>query len=313
MASSRRNEWVSTIATNAGDVYPTQSVLASEMILGKCCRLVSLRKLKQWFSVPPQPANLMSVSASRFILPFLIASCAAIVTPAHAAIVGIIGSDSVVNALFDDTNSLNATSNPGTTNLVTTALAGWSGGIYNQPLVVDPVTGDDATFGIFAFSTPTTYGVFLTGTQLTQQVGNSGFARMDINYRISFQMDAAGLPTQLISIPSINLAGTVQPLGFAVFTGSLTFESAALGTFNTVNYAYSNTTAGAFSTTITGTPMSPPSFSLPANDILTLAGTYTMIVDPASFSVEFVPEPSVAASAMLGLAACTLRRRRNVR
>lgn len=228
---------------------------------------------------------------------------------AHSAIVGIIGSDSVVTAVFDDTSSLDPFTNPGTTNSITTSLLGWPGGLYSQPTVTDPVTGDTATFGIFAFSTPTAYGVFLTGTQLTQQIGNSGFARMTINYRISFQMDAAGLPTQLITIPSINLAGTVQTGGFATFTGTLNFESAALGNFNTVNYAYGNTTPGSFATTIGGTPTLPPSFTLPANDVLTLDGQYTMIVDPASFNVEFVPEPSVAGSLLLALAT-TLRRRR---
>jgi hypothetical protein len=251
-----------------------------------------------------------NTTTSRVRSCLLIALLASANPDANAAIIGIIGSDSVVTATFDDTNSFDPSANPGTTNSITTSLLGWPGGIYSQPTVTDPVTGDTATFGLFAYSTPTAYGVFVTGTQLTQQIGNTGFARMTINYRISFQMDAAGLPTQLIAIPSINLAGTVQPGGFATFTGTLNFESAALGNFNTVNYAYGNTTAGSFSTTIGGTAMLPASFSLPANDILTLDGQYTMIVDPASFSVEFVPEPSVACSLMLALAT-TLRRRRS--
>ena len=221
-------------------------------------------------------------------------------TPAGAAIIGINPANSFAQSLFDDTASAHPTFGPGTT-LNTLAVPSWTGAPVLQS-VTDPATGDSATTSLFAFSTATSYGVFLSGTQLVQQTGNTGFAEMTIQFSVEYVTDVFGLPLQPIMIPSISVNGTVQPgISFSFFRGTLNYVSGSLGVIDQVNYLYSNTTPGPFATTLGGTPVNGVPFSLPANDTLTLSGFYTFRVDPASINAETVPEPTAGVLGLLSL------------
>ena len=232
--------------------------------------------------------------------------------PAAASIIGINAPASSGFIKFDDTNSLDPSSNPGVTN-ITIPQSQWNGAPFSLGPLTDPVTSDTAQGSLAASFTPLSYAINVLGLTLTQPAGNSGYALMQFNFAVQFQTDAAGLPSMPTLAPSFAINGTVQGASFSSFDGSMQFVSAALGPIEGMNYIYYNNTPGPFSTTVPGVPVNGFTPALPANDTLTLSGVFIFKVDPSSINVtsttQTAPEPSAGLLTLLSLPLLAARRR----
>lgn len=185
----------------------------------------------------------------------------------------------------------------------------WNGALYSLPYTLDFTTLDDAQGSIVASFTPTTYNLNIPLAFIQQAVGNTGSAILQYGAVVEFQTDAFGFPTGPTQFPGFIINGTVQPAGFADFTGSITYTSAFWGTIDTVNYLYNNIIPGPFNATVSGVPSFGTTPVLPAFDTLTLVATFTFTVDPASITATTIPEPSASLLAFLSLPLLLARRR----
>lgn len=225
---------------------------------------------------------------------------------------------------FDDTNSVNPFAVPGTTNY-TTNLSPWNGSSFTMGTQTDPITLDEAKGNLLGqIVGPTSYDVSLNSVRLVQAAGNTGFAHLNLRFNIEYQLDGGGLPSQPTISPLFTVDGTVQPggTGFASLGGSIQYwgmNSAYVPyLLDTVTYAPAAwTTPGPFNATVSGvaangfTPLLPGTVG-GNNSTLTLIGTFSFMVDPATMNVATVPEPAtLSLLAIGGLAA--LRRRRKPR
>jgi hypothetical protein len=230
-------------------------------------------------------------------------------TAAHAAFSGINPTPLTnANIRFGDAASFNGPFNGGTYN--SPVANPWNGALNSLPYTLDGATGDDAQGDIFATFTATTYDLVVPLAMVQQAIGNTGSAILQFNAVVEFQTDAFGFPVNPTLFPTFFINGTVQPGGFADFTGSITYTSVANGLVDTVNYTYNNVTPGAFSATVNGVAGSGTTPAMPAFDTLTLVANFAFTVDPASISATTVPEPSSAVLTLLSLPFLLRRRRR---
>ncbi len=214
------------------------------------------------------------------------------------------------NIRFGDANSYNGPLNGGTYN--SPVANPWNGGLNSLPYTLDITTNDDAQGDIFAAFTAGTYDLVVPLALVQQATGNTGSAILQFNAVVEFQTDIFGFAAGPTQFPTFSINGTVQPGGFADFTGSITYTSAFWGVVDTVNYLYNNITPGTFNATVNGTAGSGTTPVLPALDTLTLTANFAFTVDPASINATTVPEPSTGLLAALSALTLLLRRRRAV-
>ncbi len=238
---------------------------------------------------------------------------------ARAAVSGIntpAGSSAAIQ--FNDTTSLNPSFFPGITS-VNPTVSPWTGAIHTLPLTTDPVTFDFARGDITASVVLGNYSIALNNVVLNQINPNTGFAHLNFQFSVEFQLDAAGLSSQPTISPIFSVNGTVQnPAGsFAAIKGFIDYYGVnSAGTYSvleTVNYNALYNTPGNFSALVAGVPVNGSTPNLVPNTTLTLVGNIDFMVDPASINVQtVVPEPG-SSSLLLGFAALSglLWRRRS--
>ena len=238
----------------------------------------------------------------------------------QAQITGVNSAVSSSSIQFDDTTSFDPSSNPGITN-TTLTLTPWPGfTTHSFPSTTDPVTFDNAAGGItagFGVPGPNDYDITFSGVSHTQAPLNTGTAHLIFTFVVEFQIGALGLPFQPTLFPSFSVNGTVQPVGgFAFVGGFINYDAVntagTISTIETVNYNQLFNVPGPFAATVPGVPTFGNTPALVANTTLTLSGTISFQVDPASINAQsqMVPEPSSALLALLSLPLLLRRRRR---
>jgi hypothetical protein len=249
-------------------------------------------------------------------------------TQTHGAITGIgnlgLGFNSYARIIFSDLGS----SFDGGTIRGASYLAGgvnppidsipWDGSLRTMS-VIDPVTGDSFTGGIYAEFGGNDYAIRFTPGSLIHNDNADGSCSVTFQFGVLFLLDAAGLPATTVNF-SLPLAGSVTKvggfvvanssiyvgqysLGSSLLSGSLEHSSAS---FTTGIFGPSYT--GSFNTTLTDTT-DLPAFNFAAGEpsVLYMSGELTLAVGS---SVQIVPEPSSFAlfAACAGLIAARRRR-----
>ena len=229
---------------------------------------------------------------------------------AGAAITGINTANSLLKFTMNDSTSFK-NGNPGTA-LFQGNHVPWNGFPYSSGLQVLPITQDSTALSYQAFNTQTTYGLDIQNITCAQDIGNTGFIDFTIEYRIEYQTDGGGLPLQALFIPQFNVSGSVQTTAsLATFLGHVSYSSGINGPIETISYGYGNNTPGTFTNVpVIGTPLnSVTTISLSPFDTLIVGGFFTLHVDPASITVETVPEPTATVLALCSLPLLWRRRR----
>ena len=218
---------------------------------------------------------------------------------------------------FTDNTSLNG-GNPGS--IYSQVSGPWSGSTWSLSQT-DPTTSDYANGNIAATSSGFIYGISLNNVVLSQAPLNTGFADLNFQFTVEYDLSAGGLPSLPTYFPNFLVSGTVQSAStsYASVRGSIDyygFNSAGVSTLlDTVTYGWSYNTPGSFANQlVSGVAANGFTTALGPNSTLTLVGNITFEVDPATFTVETVPEPSAMALAGLGgTSLLALRRRRGNR
>jgi MYXO-CTERM domain-containing protein len=218
---------------------------------------------------------------------------------------------------FNDVNSLNPSLVPGST--YSQGSSPWTGAPVSlsqtDPTTLDVANGilDASGFG------PSTYPILLNNITLTQPGGNTGYAQLNFQFGVQYQIGAGGLSAASVQYPNFLISGTVQPAvtSYASLSGSINYfavNAAGVGSLvDTVNYNWLYNTPGTFSgVSVSGVPVNPILSAIGPNSTLVVTGSLTFVVDPASITVETVPEPASQALAFLALAglAAVCRRRK---
>lgn len=247
-------------------------------------------------------------------------TCASVL---HAAIAGIGSLGSGATVTFDDTNSITPALFSGSS--YSNSVAGWTGTplTLTPPAITDATTGDFATGAIDATFTPFTSNYFLnlSGVTLTQQVLNTGMAKLTYTFNIDYQLDGFGMAPQPTMFPNFLVTGTVQPAAgsFASFTGQIDYYGTIQTTaglvpaiYETVMYSGLWNTPGLFSAPVFGVPSVGTTPAFIPFTTMNLTGNFTFIVDPASISLTTIPEPStyvLGGMSLLGLLVYVGRRK----
>jgi hypothetical protein len=216
---------------------------------------------------------------------------------------------------FTDNTSLNA-GNPGS---IYSQVAGtWSGTTLSLSQT-DSTTLDYANGDLAATGSGTSYSVSLNNIVLSQLPLNTGFADLNFLFTVEYQLGAGGLPSLTTLFPNFLVSGTVQTAStsYAAVRGTIDYygvnSAGVVNWLDTVTYGWSYTTPGNFANQLViGTPMNGTTPALGPNSTLTLVGNITFEVDPATITVETVPEPRTLALAGLGAASLFAFRRRQV-
>jgi hypothetical protein len=208
---------------------------------------------------------------------------------------------------FNDVNSLNPSLFPGST--YSQGLSPWTG--VAVPLSqTDPTTLDFAN-GILDASTygPSSYPILLNNITLTQPSGNTGNAQLNVQFGVQYQIGLGGLSAAPVQYPNFLISGTVQPpsTSFASLSGYIDYfavNAAGVGSLvDTVNYNWFYNTPGPFSgLSVVGVPVNPLLTAIGPNSTLVVTGSLTFVVDPASITVQTVPEPGAQALAVMAVA-----------
>src|SRR6266404_504067 len=218
---------------------------------------------------------------------------------------------------FNDVNSLNPSLNPGST--YSQGSSPWTGApvslTQTDPTTLDFANGilDASGFG------PSTYPILLNNITLTQPSVNTGFAELNVQFGVQYQVGAGGLSAAAVQYPNFLIGGTVQPgsASYASLSGYISYfaiNAAGVGSLvDTVNYNWLYNTPGPFSgLSVSGVPVNPLLSAIGPNSTLVVTGSLTFVVDPASITVQTVPEPAsqaLAVVALTGLVAACRRRK----
>ncbi len=218
---------------------------------------------------------------------------------------------------FNDVNSLNPSLVPGST--YSQGSSPWTGAPVSlsqtDPTTLDLANGilDASTFG------PSTYPILLNSITLTQPSVNTGFAQLNVQFGVQYQIGAGGLSSAAVQYPNFLISGTVQPAStsYASLSGYINYfaiNAAGVGSLvDTVNYNWLYNTPGPFSgLSVSGVPVNPLLSAIGPNSTLVVTGSLTFVVDPASITVQTVPEPAsqaLAVVALTGLVAACRRRK----
>ena len=218
---------------------------------------------------------------------------------------------------FNDVNSLNPSLVPGST--YSQGSSPWTGAPVSlsqtDPTTLDLANGilDASTFG------PSTYPILLNSITLTQPSVNTGFAELNVQFGVQYQIGAGGLSSAAVQYPNFLISGTVQPAStsYASLSGYINYfaiNAAGVGSLvDTVNYNWLYNTPGPFSgLSVVGVPVNPLLSAIGPNSMLVVTGSLTFVVDPASITVQTVPEPAsqaLAVVALTGLVAACRRRK----
>lgn len=265
--------------------------------------------------VSPRPRRTVFFLSSLALV--LTAMLAADVSAVRAAIVGInTPTWSVASIIFDDTNSIGPPA--GVTNTGPTVTP-WNGSLVSLPLTTDPNTLDQASGDINATFSPggNVYAVNFSNIFLSQPLATTtGWADLLFNFKVQFQLDAAGLPAgNPVYSPIFNLWGTIMPGGFASFNGVINYRGEIVSGVSQIlhihQYGAGWSTPGAFTATVPGNPLGLTTPALAPNTTLTLDGWFRFRVDPATIQgyTTAVPEPGTGAMALAGGALAGLFRR----
>ncbi len=245
---------------------------------------------------------------------------------AQAQIIGINAASSCSSIQFDDTNSINQFFVNGITNAPLT-VSPWNGALSSYGPITDPNTFDVGQGDINATFAGNSYAINFANVSLTQPLGSTkGFALLIFSFAVEYQLGALGLPSQPTLFPVFTVTGIVQPGGLAQISGIITYDgviapAGPVVNLDSVSYGMSfNNPPPLFPTPtftsvpVPGVPAGPGFGTTPAlipNTTLTLSGTMTFMVDPATITASsvMVPEPSSALLALL-TAPLLLRRRR---
>jgi MYXO-CTERM domain-containing protein len=159
----------------------------------------------------------------------------------------------------------------------------------------------------------------LNNITLTQPSVNTGFAELNVQFGVQYQVGAGGLSAAAVQFPNFLISGTVQPplTSYASLSGYINYfavNAAGVGSLvDTVNYNWFYNTPGTFSgLSVVGVPVNPLLSAIGPNSTLVVTGSLTFVVDPASITVQTVPEPAsqaLALVALTGLAAVCRRRK----
>jgi len=235
----------------------------------------------------------------------ILAAALFVASPVRAQILGIDAANSFSTNVFYDSMSFNALLQPGA-NYVTSANP-WNGSAMGINNVTDPTTGDFANASLNAAGGGFVYSVALNNVTLTQTPTDTGYAESIYLFQVAYSLGGSGLPSQATLYPNLQVSGIVQNTGasFASLTGFIDYYDVDVtGVYtllDTVSYNFYDSNPGPFNNVLVSssfingiTPV------LPANSTLVLLGYFDFKVDPASLSVETVPEAS--SSLLLGLA-----------
>ncbi len=251
------------------------------------------------------------------LLRFFITCALLVAGSVEAQITTINPASSYGTITFNDVNSLNPSLLPGST--YSLGSSPWTGAPVSlsqtDPTTLDFANGvlDASGFG------PSTYPILLNNITLTQPSGNTGFAQLNVQFGVQYQIGAGGLPAAAVQYPNFLISGTVQPAStsYASLSGYINYfaiNAAGVGSFvDTVNYNWLYNTPGPFSgISVVGVPVNPNLPALGANSTLVVTGSLTFVVDPASIMVQTVPEPAsqgLVVVALAGLVAVCRRRK----
>jgi hypothetical protein len=233
---------------------------------------------------------------------------------AGAQITGINPASSSAVIKFLDSNSFNG-GNPGS--IYTQNSGPWNGSTWSLSQT-DPTTLDFANGDITATGGGTFYSIVLNNIVLSQPVLNTGYADLNFQFTVEYNIGAGGLPSLATAFPNFLVSGTVQTggTGYASILGSLNYygvdASGVYGLVETVNYNWLNNTPGAFNNIpVNGVPVNGFTPALGPNTIFDIVGNLTFEVDPATLNVEPAPEPATLAIAGLAAASLLMFRRRS--
>lgn len=255
------------------------------------------------------------MNITKNLLPLAVAIVALADASVRGQIVGLNAGNSSVTFKFIDINSTNSGN---TGSLYTVANPTWNGSAWSISQT-DGTTGDSAAGTIDASGwAGNSYPISITGVSLSQPVGNTGWADLNVQFTLEYQLNAInGLASGLTQFPNFSVSGTVQSstTSYARIWGQIDYfgvNSAGVGNLiETVTYNWSYNTWGPFfNQPVNGVPVNGFLPALGPGSTLQLVGNLTFEVDPANLTVETVPEPGTMA--MLGLGALgllTLRRR----
>jgi hypothetical protein len=236
---------------------------------------------------------------------FAVVLCAA--SRVQAQITGIISGSSVVTNAFVDNASLNNLSQAGA--VYVAGNAAWNGGGFGLTSQTDPTTHDSANSSLSASYSGNAYSLTVNNLTLAQTATDTGHADLIYIFNIDYQLGSGGLPSQATLFPNFLVNGTILTAGsFASITGFFDYYGDDISGPNTlldtVNYNWTFNNGGVagnfINQLVTGTPVNGTTPVLNNNSDLRIFGQLDFKVDPASISVESVPEPS--GGLLIGLA-----------
>lgn len=242
----------------------------------------------------------------------VIALLASAMMSAQAQLVTITSATSSGTIKFDDQNSFLGANNGA---LYQQNSAPWNGSTFALTQI-DPTTGDSANASLQAIGGFGSYNVILSSVALTQPVGNTGYADLIFSFSVDYLIGANWNGASTIS-PSFLVSGTVQNISgsFASITGQINYfavnSAGTISQVDQVNYNWVYNTPGTFSgQSVAGTAVNGTLGNIVGGTTMTMAGTLVFRVDPATFTVTTVPEPSTLALFGLGAAGLFVIRRK---
>ena len=229
----------------------------------------------------------------RYLFASLLFVCLCTASISQAQISSINPGPSSHTWTFDDTNSFIGALNGG---LYTANTSPWNGSLTNYTKT-DGTTGDSVNGSVSAGVTGGNPVWSIPSITLTQAPTSTGYANLNLQFSIDYPVGGGGYSGTL-TFPSFLINGTVQPPGTfgSYINGAVTYQdvnAAGVGSLlATVNYAWSTNTPGNFGPiTVSPSPASQSISVTPGQDLV-VTGNFLFQVDPATFNLITVPEPT---------------------